>query len=1301
MTLVRIQLRHDRAADWVPGTVLLAGEVGVETDTGKLKVGDGTRTWANLPYSGLTDLSGLADVATSGSYQDLSDKPTLGTAAASSAGDFATQQHSHVKSDINDLASSDLDLGGNKCLFSNIYQTEADLPSATEYHGMFAHVHETGLAYYAHNGEWVRLARSSDVSGSNGTESMLTLEDIDDRVAGLIVVGDGLVASYDDEGNALALAVDVPGEWFPAPVEPDDPDPEEPAPPVTTPDPLDVTLQVSGDINVGGESLTLTATVTGGLPSISYQWQVYSAAAAGWVDIPGETSSTFSLSSTSFADNDSQYRCVVSDGSSQAISEDVRLVWLEPDSPVQALTIDSDLPATAEVTRDSSGNYDLSDVLSVSASGGSGNYQYEWFAAELSGNAQYGFGRGVLRQVLQGETSSTLSSISNQNVIWLERAADNESLEVSIIFVHCVVTDVQDLFNQTGPKVTSRECRVTVYPPLAYISAQPTDGALANNGTASFSADFTGRSVVTWEYQDLTGAIDSVPSSLGTVSTTGIGGESFRSTLSLSGLTLGNVGYRFRIRLSAASGDESEVVSDWASLTGQAVLITQHPAPAVAVLYGAGANLEFDFAPKDGSETVSWEKRDDSASPWTTVPGATSTLLSLSSLTDTAEYRGVVQTSSGTERTEVSLVTVTIPSPDSGDPAFTQNLAPGAVYEGGNYIGEATSNLLAGQDAVDHYAVVEMSFADGRKEIRPLVNGLLTTKGPVKFFPANGGFVKYRVNTPIDSNVTIRILVTTTPEAISALSGAATGSPWATAPGEWPNSRRLHARDALEARVPFPQPPTVIGSASGAVTLSVSYPWPLFGWAASQSVDVSVQRQEPFYGSISSGVFIAPQCYSFRGAANSSGVVVAAPHTHPDATVMYSTDEGRVWSSAFLPFAAHAFDVVWFNNNFYILTVDPNDTLTCLKSPTGAQDTWTQTGWNFSGRTPGLNGFGTMVAHGNPYSSYQPVFSPRASRMSVANGVLYVSVNENLYVNSVDAQARAAVWRLPPGGQWARIALPGVPGVVSGTASYLVCGDCFSTNNGVSWALAPGGNQRPVTVPRSQSAFRSPPYVDRATGSWGNWEMREVNPSPISVYSISHNRPDDRYQYHYTPNPSLGPGARLSSLRQYLALEPKKVNLGRRRPRDPYVYEYYNISWGSFVGPPVGNYLYGLGYDPSTGDPILYKIDASQPNNPTGPEAVVTFSDVNQSLSGISFSDSQAQGPDVEPFSLQSATSSVYRGGYNYGPLETLDNRFLDGTWSTNSGPLIFSRNRVLALFRPVVDQGQLGSGLTPSGGNI
>ena len=50
----RIQLRHDVKANWDNNStvVLKAGEVGIETDTSKMKVGDGIKTWNELKYAG-------------------------------------------------------------------------------------------------------------------------------------------------------------------------------------------------------------------------------------------------------------------------------------------------------------------------------------------------------------------------------------------------------------------------------------------------------------------------------------------------------------------------------------------------------------------------------------------------------------------------------------------------------------------------------------------------------------------------------------------------------------------------------------------------------------------------------------------------------------------------------------------------------------------------------------------------------------------------------------------------------------------------------------------------------------------------------------------------------------------------------------------------------------------------------------------------------------------------------------------------------------------------------------------------
>ena len=58
----RIQLKHGLAASWTEkNPVLLAGEMGIETDTLKMKVGDGTSNWSALGYLG-ADANDILDI---------------------------------------------------------------------------------------------------------------------------------------------------------------------------------------------------------------------------------------------------------------------------------------------------------------------------------------------------------------------------------------------------------------------------------------------------------------------------------------------------------------------------------------------------------------------------------------------------------------------------------------------------------------------------------------------------------------------------------------------------------------------------------------------------------------------------------------------------------------------------------------------------------------------------------------------------------------------------------------------------------------------------------------------------------------------------------------------------------------------------------------------------------------------------------------------------------------------------------------------------------------------------------------
>ena len=112
------------------------------------------------------------------------------------------------------ITSSDLDMGGNKVLFGNMYSAESDLPSAATYHGMFAHVHSTGKGYFAHGGGWHKLldeTSSTTTNLSEGSNLYYTNERVDDRVSNLLTAGSNITLTYNDAANTLTIASTAAG----------------------------------------------------------------------------------------------------------------------------------------------------------------------------------------------------------------------------------------------------------------------------------------------------------------------------------------------------------------------------------------------------------------------------------------------------------------------------------------------------------------------------------------------------------------------------------------------------------------------------------------------------------------------------------------------------------------------------------------------------------------------------------------------------------------------------------------------------------------------------------------------------------------------------------------------------------------------------------------------------------------------------------------------------------------------------------------------------------------------------------
>jgi len=127
----RIRLRRDTEADWTAANpTLLDGEMGIETDTRRFKVGDGSTAWTSLNYfiegvlvrgQASRQTSGTITIASSNTYQstgltatfdDTTDhQMTLGT-----TDEFAIRNTSGVSKLFLVQASMDATAGNNQTL---------------------------------------------------------------------------------------------------------------------------------------------------------------------------------------------------------------------------------------------------------------------------------------------------------------------------------------------------------------------------------------------------------------------------------------------------------------------------------------------------------------------------------------------------------------------------------------------------------------------------------------------------------------------------------------------------------------------------------------------------------------------------------------------------------------------------------------------------------------------------------------------------------------------------------------------------------------------------------------------------------------------------------------------------------------------------------------------------------------------------------------------------------------------------------------------------------------------------------
>ena len=123
--------------------------------------------------TGDLNVSGNVSIAGTLTYEDVTNIDSVGLVTARSG--------IRVTGDVIEAPA-----GQNKIPF--LYPDLASLPSASTYHGMFAHVHSEGKGYFAHAGNWLELV-NRDTSGNVSISGTITASEFSGSIAASNLTG--------------------------------------------------------------------------------------------------------------------------------------------------------------------------------------------------------------------------------------------------------------------------------------------------------------------------------------------------------------------------------------------------------------------------------------------------------------------------------------------------------------------------------------------------------------------------------------------------------------------------------------------------------------------------------------------------------------------------------------------------------------------------------------------------------------------------------------------------------------------------------------------------------------------------------------------------------------------------------------------------------------------------------------------------------------------------------------------------------------------------------------------------------
>ena len=330
-----------------------------------------------------------------------------------------------------------------------------------------------------------------------------------------------------------------------------------------------------------GSNATFSVTATGGTPV--YRWQESTNGGTIFTDIPGATGNTLTLTGVTAAMNNNQYRVLISNACTPAITSDNVTLTVQT---AAAITSQPTAVTTCTGTATS---------LSVTATGT--NITYQW------------------------QSSATCTGLFNNIPAAMGASYNAPTATAGTTAYRVVVSGVC-----TPSSVTSNCVTVTVVT-TTVITNQPTAATVCAGNNASFSVTATGATTYLWQV-----------STNGGTSFTDVAGAT-SATLSLTAVTGAMNGNQYRVIINGCpapltSNNATLTVQSAAAITGQPADITSCATTATFSVTATGIGI-----------TYQWQVSTDGGTTYTNIAGAMGNSITLNNLTGGSsgnKYRVVV-----------------------------------------------------------------------------------------------------------------------------------------------------------------------------------------------------------------------------------------------------------------------------------------------------------------------------------------------------------------------------------------------------------------------------------------------------------------------------------------------------------------------------------------------------------------------------------------------------------------------------------------------------------------------------------